>query len=94
MTEVKILFRHLNIKNREGYEKSLTFSILNIIVSETDARIINSSLPFGFVVTVIDYKIIPYTGEAAGIITIDLPLFLTEHTGCYKLEAKNQAATL
>ncbi len=84
MIRLKILFRKLNIKNREGKVKSVAFSILNVCVSDEISKVVQSSLTSGFRVRIEDYSIETYNNEVPSTLYTDLPLHLIEEeSGIY-----------
>lgn len=87
MSELKILFRKLNIKNREGLEKTITFSILKVSLSGPDTKVILSSLTSGFNIPIDSYEILSYTNEVPSTLYTELPLLLIEENSQFRLIA-------
>ena len=91
MKSLRILFRKLHIKNREGKEKSVAFSILNVSLSEEAYKVILSSLTSGFRVPIESYSIDSYNREVPSTLYTDLPLYLVEdESGLYLTTSEYQ----
>ena len=91
MIQLRILFRKLNIKNREGKERSVAFSILNVNVSDEISNVIQSSITSDFNVPIEDYYIESYSNEVPSTLYTDLSLYLKEEeSGIYLTTSEHQ----
>ena len=89
MIRLRILFRRLDIRNREGKERSVAFSILNLSVSDEVSKILLSSLTSGFCVPINTYSIESYSSEVPSTLYTDLPLYIIDKdSGLYFTTSK------
>lgn len=76
MINLRILFRKLYIKNREGDVNITTFSILNINIDKNDSLTLQSSLTSSFSVLINSYSIESFIKETANTLYTDLSLYI------------------
>lgn len=79
MVDLKILTRKLTIVKEEGDEHIITFSIIELSLSEQSYCALNASVTRDFTVPIDCYSVSKYISELPSVLYADLPLYIYNH---------------